>query len=659
LTCLCAACYPERVMRIPSLTPPKWTAPKLSVPGSGTQVCELRFSLQSVPDKAVLMSCAYAFHAVFVNGEFVGSEEFSFVTVYDIADRLKLGENSLKVLVLPHQTDGWFSVDSDAVGADLSTANPGWVWLEDDPMMSHRIIPCVRGTVDQPWNGGGQWFAGLPTRRELPLGVVAYPEQWRGEMFPSGCAVVDYEEGDRISVESELVFDFGRETLGYVEIEVESDRECEITLRYAESFNRLDSHLWFHADVAFHLRSGPNRVFDPSRKAFRYVRVTCDVPAKLRITSIANHRPYREFTNHGNFKCSDEFLNRVNEVSCYTVELCAQMFLEDGIKRDRLCWTGDLRPMAMVMYNQLGDTGIVRDSLYAFASHTNEHGVMQPAYPWRTEWVMTDYVMWWIISLWEYYEHTRDAETLRELAPVAFDQAKWLESKCDERGLMVTGTEDDAPITCWSSRKRDGYTAYHNALWFWTRSCLFNLEDGLSDEISRKDQRFLEHLKYRFPYISSRSFLRGTFVDSGGLWRDLDFDGRFRPEIPHDGSVTAAMAGLAELPLEALRLGWTDFGAPLWWPSGEREPEETDNRIMPLYNAYEIEQRFAMGDRSGALELMRRCFGHMLELGSTTFWECIQMDGKPDVNDAEKAGFVSLCHGWSGYLAAVLPLVCN
>lgn len=646
----------------PNINPPQWLATKLNVPASGNQVCELRFVLDSVPDNVKIKACAYPNYAVYLNGEFVGSDEFSYVTEYNITPKLRTGENKLKVFIMPNQSEGWISLEFEGLPVDLSTRNSAWQWLQDDPLMQHAIPICIRGATDAPWDGAGQQFSEVPTKPYRPTGVVNMTSHGATVMFPKGGDITTYCQGDRVPFEHEIVFDFGKETLGYLEAEIEVGDDCSVTIAYSESFNCLDVSPWWHMHDTFKLHKGRNRIHDPSRKGFRYVRLTVDKGCRVTVLDIINHRPVRELRNKGYFKCSDDFLNRVNEVSCYTVELCSQKFLEDGVKRDRLCWTGDLRPMALVMYNQLGDTDIVRDSLYVFARHTNEHGVIQPAYPWRTGWVMTDYVMWWIISLWEYFQHTGDIETLRELAPIAFEQEKWLRSKCDERGLIITRTEGDAPITCWSSRSRDGYTAYHNCLWHYAKCCLLDARVALG--LEAKDS-----VKQLHTRIKNSRFLNSIFVDSNNLWRDLDFNGNFRLEIPHDGCITAGLTRVSPVEFEydgcdengvTVRTsdaikdhGWTNYGSPLWWPSGEGEPTETANRIMPLYNAYEIEERMIFWNWNNAIELLRRCYGHMLDLGSTTFWEALQLDGNPDPKGQE--GFVSLCHGWSGYPASFLP----
>jgi hypothetical protein len=66
-------------------------------------------------------------------------------------------------------------------------------------------------------------------------------------------------------------------------------------------------------------------------------------------------------------------------------------------------------------------------------------------------------------------------------------------------------------------------------------------------------------------------------------------------------------------------------------------------------NYYEALARFIARDDEGALELMRRCWGTIVdsEPGST-FWEWAGRKGGVDVH------FASLCHGWS---AGIVPLL--
>lgn len=645
----------------------------------------LNFSLDSLPARAELCSKGYPFHVIYLNGEFIGSEEYAFATRYNIASKLREGQNMLKVLVIPEGRTGWFSIDvascpiagsggwfsieGSGMPVNISTRNPDWQWTREDTLVYNNIVVCVRGTADNPWDGSAAVFSALSTEPRYPTGVMAISCRGAEELFPNGEAVTPYRPGGPVPLEGEVIFDFGAETLGYLEFELESPTDCGITLACAESFNALEREYPWHSWDRFRIDRGKNRILNPSRKGFRYVRVSSDHGSRLAVTNILNHKPGRELRNRGYFRCSDEFLNRVNEVACRTVELCAQKFLEDGIKRDRLCWTGDLRPEALVMYNQLGETEVVRDSLYAFAHHTNEHGVIQPSFPWKTGWVMADYVMWWIISLYEYYLHTGDVETLRELEPVAREQEKWLKERVDERGLFVTRAEYGAPITCWSSRKREGYTAYHNCLWYHTKHCLLHIGVALNpaDWEKHLESRLARAANGDIQPFQATNFLKQVFVDKNGLWRDLDAEGRFKKIISQDSTINAAIARISLMPsslddlhrqeqeslLAIQKYAWTRFGSQAWWQEGSEPSDDPQSPIMPLYNAYEVEQRMEIGDWDGAVEVLRRCFGHMLELGATSFWEIIQKNGLP--NEKGQEGLASLCHGWSGCPAAVFP----
>jgi hypothetical protein len=70
---------------------------------------------------------------------------------------------------------------------------------------------------------------------------------------------------------------------------------------------------------------------------------------------------------------------------------------------------------------------------------------------------------------------------------------------------------------------------------------------------------------------------------------------------------------------------------------------------VPFMNNYEVLARFAARDDAGAMELIRRCWGGMVDSEpGTTFWEWSGKHGGVDGH------LTSLCHGWS---AGVVPLL--
>ncbi len=61
--------------------------------------------------------------------------------------------------------------------------------------------------------------------------------------------------------------------------------------------------------------------------------------------------------------------------------------------------------------------------------------------------------------------------------------------------------------------------------------------------------------------------------------------------------------------------------------------------ISPLMNCYEVEARFQKGLQSDAIELIRRCWGTMLQKGARTFWEFAP--NEPGTK------WPCTCHAWS------------
>ena len=70
----------------------------------------------------------------------------------------------------------------------------------------------------------------------------------------------------------------------------------------------------------------------------------------------------------------DEKLDRIYQVGLKTLADCMQDVFEDGPKRDRRLWLGDLRLQALANYATFDNKELVRRCLYLFAGMTTEDG---------------------------------------------------------------------------------------------------------------------------------------------------------------------------------------------------------------------------------------------------------------------------------------------
>ena len=131
---------------------------------------------------------------------------------------------------------------------------------------------------------------------------------------------------------------------------------------------------------------------------FRFVYLEfLDERSEFRLKAINAVYIHNKRMQVGSFRCSDPIINKIYDTAAYTVQLCAQDYLWDGIKRDRLVWIGDIYPEMRALLSVCADDGCLEKSLDFVKKETPLPGWMN-AYPM--------YSMWWLIILSDYYKLT-------------------------------------------------------------------------------------------------------------------------------------------------------------------------------------------------------------------------------------------------------------
>ena len=126
----------------------------------------------------------------------------------------------------------------------------------------------------------------------------------------------------------------------------------------------------------------------------------------------------------------------IDRVALRTLRNCMQRVFEDGPKRDRRLWLGDLRLQALANYATYRNNDLVKRCLYLFAGVTDDEGrlpaclFMEPEIE-ADDTFMFDYALFFGPVLLEYLRQTDDDETARELLPVALRQLELAESRFD------------------------------------------------------------------------------------------------------------------------------------------------------------------------------------------------------------------------------------
>ena len=118
-----------------------------------------------------------------------------------------------------------------------------------------------------------------------------------------------------------------------------------------------------------------------------------------------------------------------------------QDVFEDGPKRDRRMWLGDLRLQARANYYTFKNYDLAKRCMYIFAGLLFNEGKLSACVFTEPELepddtYLLDYALFFSSVLLDYYEATGDLETLRDLYDVAIDQIRIAMTQLNEKNVV-------------------------------------------------------------------------------------------------------------------------------------------------------------------------------------------------------------------------------
>ncbi|KAH0422590.1 hypothetical protein CcaCcLH18_12723 [Colletotrichum camelliae] len=207
---------------------------------------------------------------------------------------------------------------------------------------------------------------------------------------PAGCTI-DQLPSKAWGKGDDFVLDFGVHMVGYVSFRLESrgshmDAPCRLRLTFGES--PLDVTLgmdnvktWISTswlpDEVINIDMCPELVTLRRRYSFRFLRVeVIDTSPKFKVvfsdikcecvSAISQLHPLEAL------EFGDELLQKIDHVSISTLRDCMQTVFEDGPRRDRRLWSGDLRLQALANYSTFKDFNLVKRCIFQFAAVVRE-----------------------------------------------------------------------------------------------------------------------------------------------------------------------------------------------------------------------------------------------------------------------------------------------
>ena len=253
--------------------------------------------------------------------------------------------------------------------------------------------------------------------------------------------------------------DFGDHAVGYVTLELSKtgshqDAPVYFYLKFGERLEEMTdktadydgwlSRGWIQEEY-IHVDVLPAKVKLPRRYSFRYMELrVIDTSAKfqLKIDGISCDTVSAvDMESVKPVDFGDPLLNQIDLVSRKTLKECMQDVFEDGPKRDRRMWLGDLRLQARANYYTFKNYDLAKRCMYIFAGLLFNEGKLSACVFTEPEMepddtYLLDYALFFSSVLLDYYEATDDLETLRDLYDVAIDQIRIAMTQLNEKNVV-------------------------------------------------------------------------------------------------------------------------------------------------------------------------------------------------------------------------------
>ncbi|EGT5420616.1 sugar hydrolase [Clostridioides difficile] len=459
--------------------------------------------------------------------------------------------------------------------------------------------------------------------------------------------VIDTKSIDEISNISlgkgdSICIDFGNHQVGYVSFKIKPigsppDAPAHLKIKLGETlceigedsstYNGGISSSWIQEET-MHIDILPDEINMKRRYAFRYLEIkVLDTSPKYKViieNVYCNFVSSVDMSEVDYLSNIDDDLIQIDKIALKTMQDCMQTVFEDGPKRDRRLWIGDLRLQAITNYETFKNNDLVKRCLYLFAGLTQNKGqvgaclFIEPKLL-VDDTALFDYSLFFISCLHDYYEATKDMEVLRELWAVAYLQAKL--------ALERVGTND---------------VVYDSDDWW----CFLDWNEGLNKQAGAQGV-----LIYTLKQAHRLAIVLGDSEKKEELEYEINRVVQGAKNHLWDEKQGFFVSGSEK------QVSWI---SQIWCILADVFDKETNTKILdnlldnppaidivtPYAYHHLVECLILNNRREKALECIRGYWGEMVKDGADCFWELYNPNDK-FVSPYGSRIINSYCHAWS------------
>ncbi len=417
-----------------------------------------------------------------------------------------------------------------------------------------------------------------------------------------------YEEKYPVSVQKYndgVLYDFGKELFGFLYVsDVKASESIHVS--YGES---LEESVDVENSILFEDVSGENR-YKLRQRAFRYIYLTGAENANIHA-----ELEYLPIEYKGSFRCDDEDVNKIWDVCAYTLHLNMREVLTEAIKRDRWLWGGDAYQAFKFNNYLFFDKEIVRRSTIALRGKEpfNEHIN-----------TITDYSLYWVIGLHEYYVTYGDIEFIKNIYDKAVSLMEFCEAREDDKGFIVKKNNDWIFVD-WSDIDKDGAVCAEQMLYIAANKAMAALTRLVGADPSSYEEKYSRLIETTNKFFWKEE--KGAYIDCYESGKN---------HISRHANVFAILYDVANEEQKAKII------------ENVLENDKITKITTPYFEGFELDVMGKIGHFDFIENVIKTYWKGMLDLGATTVWE----EYNPNLSGAQHYEMYgnkygkSLCHAW-------------
>lgn len=414
-----------------------------------------------------------------------------------------------------------------------------------------------------------------------------------------------------------FILDFGDHFVGslsfFIKSKPSADAPARLKITFAEvpselgesfdPFKATISRSWLQDEI-INIDVIPDSVYLPRRYAFRYVKVEVLSSSPWYSVLLSNFKVHSiSSANPSNYyvQTDTSLISKIAKVSARTLANCMQTVFEDGPKRDRRLWIGDLRQQALANYYTYKNNDLVKRSLYLLAALARKDGVVHATVfekptPHPQEHVGLDYALLFNVTLKEYVENTGDNQAGKDLWEVAKRQVDYVQSFISKEGEFVIPEKPDWWYFIDWNNKLDKETSLLGTIIFSIQATA-----DLAELIGMK----AEKAKYNQLLSKMRKKAKANYFDKEASF----FISGNEQQLSVGSQVWMVLSEVVK-GNEAVSIMKRTLGSETILAPGS-----------PYSYHYYLEALVKTGLTHEARKVMERYWGGMIKKGSDTFWE--------------------------------------